>query len=247
MLNWPAEETPRTVTFISDLHLFSTRSTAIKHRQAMLSAAKQSEMVIFGGDLFDFRWSRIGDHRATATAACDWLSRFIDEVGPKQYLYLYGNHDGDLELRNGLAAWAEARSEFRVAGDLLRIGDTVFLHGDAIEGKCDASGLEDYRTRWAGKPQATLAQSRAYDAAISTGAHRLVAAVAHRRRRTFKRLLRYLEHHSCGHLHGVRRVVFGHTHRFIPGLSFEGVRFYNPGATVRGVPFQPVLLELVRQ
>ena len=244
MLYWPAEKTPRKIAFISDLHLFSTRSTAVKHKASMLGAAKNADMVVFGGDLFDFRWSRVGDHQATALAACDWLSRFMDEAGLREYVYLYGNHDGDQQLRVGLSEWAQTQDHFRVAGDLLRVDDTVFLHGDAIEGTCDPIGLEDYRNRWAGKPQATLTQSRAYDAAISTGAHRLVAAVAHRRRRTFKRLLRYLDHHDCGHHQGIRRVVFGHTHRYIPGLSFEGIRFYNPGATVRGVPFQPVLIEL---
>lgn len=244
MLNWPADQLPRKVAFISDLHLFSSRSTAEKHRFSMLGAASQADVVIFGGDLFDVRWSRIGNHRATAKAATDWLSEFTHQAGQRDYVYLYGNHDGDQQLRDCLAEWAAERENFQIAGDLLRIDDTIFLHGDAIEGTCDAAGLEDYRTRWAGKPQASLSQNRAYDAAISTGAHRIVAAVAHRRRRTFKRLLRYLDHHQCGQATGVRRVVFGHTHRYIPGLSFAGVRFYNPGATVRGVPFQPVYLDL---
>lgn len=244
MLIWPSDQLPQKVAFLSDLHLFSTRSTAEKHRLSMLDVARQAEVIVFGGDLFDVRWSRVGDNRATAQAATDWLSTFTRQAGARKYVYLYGNHDGDQQLRDELSDWAGSREDFQIAGDLLRINDTIFLHGDAIEGTCDTAGLQDYRTRWAGKPQASLNQSRAYDAAISTGAHRLVAAVAHRRRRTFKRLLRYLDHHNCGAHTGIRRVVFGHTHRFIPGLSFAGIRFYNPGATVRGVPFQPVYLDL---
>jgi UDP-2,3-diacylglucosamine pyrophosphatase LpxH len=244
MLTWPTDKTPQRIAFISDLHLFSGRSTADRHRDAMLDAASRAELVVFGGDLFDIRWSRVGGHNATAQAAVDWLERFTQQAGKREYVFLYGNHDGDVQLRQALVNWAGTRHDFFIAGDLFRVDDIVMLHGDAIEGRGDAAALVEYRDRWARKPQATLVQSRAYDAAVATGAHRLVAAVAHRRRRTFTRLLRYLDQHDCGHAQGIRHIVFGHTHRFVPGLSFGGVRFYNPGATVRGVPFKPVTLDL---
>jgi UDP-2,3-diacylglucosamine pyrophosphatase LpxH len=244
MLNWPTEQLPLQIAFISDLHLFTSRSTAERHREYMVEAATSADLVVFGGDLFDFRWSRMGDHRSTAAAAVAWLDRFIEQVGEKDYVYLYGNHDGDAQLRSKLTSWSAQRDNVHLAGDLLRIGDTALLHGDAIEGHVDVAHFERYRDRWAGKPQATPAQSRAYDAAISTGAHRLVAALAHRRRRTFNRLKIYLEHQHCGPSEGIRRVVFGHTHRYVPGLSYGGLRFFNPGATIRGVPFQPVTLTI---
>ena len=208
----------------------------------MLMAARHAEMVVFGGDLFDFRWSRLGGHPRTVHAAIDWLAQFIDEVGPRQYCYLFGNHDGDAGLRQTLAEWGATVENFVIAGDLLRVGDIVMLHGDAIEGNGDLDRFEAYRARWAMKPQANLAQSRVYDAAVAFRAHRVAAVIAHRRGRTCQRLLHYLSHHDCGVESGVRRVIFGHTHRYLPGHWFGGVRFFNPGAAVRGVPFQPVLL-----
>lgn len=242
MFVWPAENLPQQLAFVSDLHLFSARSTAEQHFEAMIHAAQRAEMVVLGGDLFDIRWSRVGCQRQTIAAAIDWLDRFIHCAGPRQFVYLFGNHDSDPELRERLADWASSRDDVTIAGDWLRVNDIVLLHGDAIEGRGDIAALDVYRHRWSMKPQATLTQSRAYDAAVSLRAHRLAAVFAHRRRRTFQRLLTYLQAHQIGPETGIRRVVYGHTHRYIPGKSFGGVRFYNPGATVRGVPFQPLLL-----
>lgn len=248
MLYWPPENSPKRIAFVSDLHLFSSRTTAQQHRTAMINAARSADMVVFGGDLFDFRWSQFDCHQQTATAAIDWLRNFAEQTGgQREYLYLFGNHDGDSELRQALRDWAAVRPEFTVAGDLLRVDDTVFLHGDAIEAKGDLARFANYRSRWAAKPQAGDAQARAYDAAVSLGAHRVAAALAHRRTRTCQRLLHYLNHHQCGPDDGIRRVVFGHTHRFLAGHWFGGVRFYNPGATIRGVPFRPLVLDTAPQ
>jgi UDP-2,3-diacylglucosamine hydrolase len=247
MMVWPTESLPRKITFVSDLHLFSTRSTAERHREMIVRASREADLVVLGGDLFDFRWSRIGDHRATSEEAIRWLERLIEEVGHdrvagRHFAFLYGNHDGDTYLRSRLVEWSARRDDFSLAGDLLRIGDIAMLHGDAIEGGGIESKFSGYRERWAAKPQASLNHSRAYDAALSTGAHRLVAAIAHRRRRTFTALIRYLEQQQTGPTAGVRRIVFGHTHRYLRGIAFGGVHFYNPGATVRAIPFQPVVL-----
>jgi UDP-2,3-diacylglucosamine pyrophosphatase LpxH len=244
MLCWPTEESPQRITFLADLHLFSARSTANLHEDSMVAMARQSEMVVFGGDLFDFRWSRVGNANQTAKSAVHWLERFMGRVGPRPFLYLYGNHDGDAELRQALQDLESRRQDFRIAGDLLRVGDTAFLHGDVIEGRGCSTAFQEYRDRWADKRQASHAQSRAYDAAVALRVHRLAAAVVHRRTQTFQHLLVYLRSKHCGPAEGVKRVVFGHTHRFMSGRPFAGVRFFNPGATVRGIPFQPVVLDM---
>lgn len=244
MLCWPEENLPRRIAFISDLHLFSNRSTAHEHLEAMHSAARAADLVVFGGDLFDFRWSTLGDAERTTAAAIAWLSEFAEAVPARQFVYLFGNHDGDEYLRRSLADWFRSRRDFSLAGDLLRVGDIAMLHGDAIEGRNDGHDLEAYRLRWADKPRATGVQSRVYDAVVSVRAHRVAAALAHRRRRTHLRLMRYLTHKACGPADGIRRVVFGHTHRLVGGHWYAGMRFYNPGATVRGVPFHPVVVEV---
>lgn len=244
MLIWPSELKPQTLVFFSDLHLFSSRSTADTHMEVMLEFAEKADIVVFGGDLFDLRWSRVGGPRKTIEAAIEWLSEFTNVAGDREYVYLYGNHDGDADLRVELSRWSSEQPGFTIAGDWLRVNDVVLLHGDAIEGAGDSKALDLYRMRWSLKPQASLAQSRAYDAAVTIGAHRVAAMLAHRRRRTYQRLLTYLVAHHLGPQQGIRRVVFGHTHRHEPGKSYGGLRFYNPGATIRGVPFQPVLLQI---
>ncbi|WP_164102113.1 metallophosphoesterase [Candidatus Laterigemmans baculatus] len=242
MLCWPEDSLPERIAFISDLHLFSTRTTADEHITAMREAAETADLVVFGGDLFDFRWSRLADAERTAAAAIDWLADFADSARGRQFVYLFGNHDGDPLLRRRLAEWQDSRSDFEIAGDLLRVGDTAFLHGDVIEGKNDGRDLDAYRLRWADKPRASDVQSRVYDAAVTVRAHRLAAALAHRRRRTQLRLIRYLSHQLCGPAEGIRRVVFGHTHRLCDGQWYRGTQFFNPGAAVRGVPFRPIVI-----
>ncbi len=45
--------------FVSDLHLFANRSDAHRYLEEIALAASQAEAFVLGGDIFDFRWSRI--------------------------------------------------------------------------------------------------------------------------------------------------------------------------------------------
>ena len=50
--------------FVSDLHLFANRSNAHRYLEEIALAASQAEVFVLGGDIFDFRWSRIPILRA---------------------------------------------------------------------------------------------------------------------------------------------------------------------------------------
>ena len=51
----PNTEGIRRLTFVSDLHLFSSRSNASEHHDLIGRAIDQSDLCVWGGDLFDFR------------------------------------------------------------------------------------------------------------------------------------------------------------------------------------------------
>jgi UDP-2,3-diacylglucosamine hydrolase len=66
----------------------------------------------------------------------------------------------------------------------------------------------------------------------------------HRRRATCIRLLHWMHQQPYQATEGVSRVVFGHTHRKLDGYRVAGIEFFNGGATIRHVPFAPVVLDL---
>lgn len=230
------------ICFFSDLHLFSRRSTAGYHLPRILDAASEADLVVLGGDLFDFRWSVYRDREHTIQLAMHWLNNLMESVGEARICYLTGNHDNEPEFVTQLTELESEREQFWLACDCLVVGDTALLHGDCIDVSGDADRLVEYRQRWGEKRRRGEIASRIYDMAVRARLHRVAAAAAHNQTFVASKILRYLE--CCGITpdRGLRRVVFGHTHRCTPGFDFGGVHFINGGATIHGVPFHPVVL-----
>ena len=78
--------------FISDLHLFSRRSHAHLHRTDIFDAAARANVFVFGGDIFDFKWSTLGSVETTAAAAADWLRELVTPHGGCEFHFILGNH-----------------------------------------------------------------------------------------------------------------------------------------------------------
>lgn len=228
--------------FVSDLHCFSSRSTAIEHEPLIRQVIQRSDVCVWGGDLFDFRWSRMGHHDDSIAASLAWLDRYYEEFPTKQFVFLSGNHDADGRFVDRLHQWAGARDRFQCGMDALIAGDVMFVHGDVIEGGASDVGFASYRRSWHNKPIAHARSSRLYDAAVSARLHIAVALAAHRRRRTCKRLARWVHRQDQELIRPVRRVVFGHTHRWISHYHLAGLDFYNGGAAIKHVMFSPVEL-----
>jgi UDP-2,3-diacylglucosamine hydrolase len=68
----------------------------------------------------------------------------------------------------------------------------------------------------------------------------------HRELQTCQKLLRLLPQlvKAPGR---IRRVFFGHTHVAVAGRELNGVKFYNPGAAIRHIAFEPVQFDLHEQ
>lgn len=241
-LQWPIERTPAKVSFVSDLHLFSNRCNYESHRELIRQSIDKAEMCVWGGDLFDFRWTRLGDDRATVLESVRWLSHWLEAYPSKQFVYLSGNHDAHATFKLALGQLSSEHANFHCDLDAIRIGDTLMLHGDLLEGAGDRASLAAYRETWRQKPIAGRVQNRIYDVAVSARLHTAAALTAHRHRATCVRLWRSLSSELTDDMLGVHRVVFGHTHRQIQGLRVAKTQFFNPGATVRHVKFAPVTM-----
>lgn len=241
---WPVADTVRRVTFVSDLHLFSSRSNASEHHELIRASIEGSDLCVWGGDLFDFRWSRLTDEKATIRQALTWLDNWYEQFPSTPFLFLDGNHDAHAEFSNQLAAWSSARHRFDCGLNCIRVGDTLMLHGDVIEGGGTPDAFADYRDRWSDKPTAGRMASGVYDLAIATRVHRAAAVAVHRKRSTCLRLMRWMHRQPADATDGIRRIVFGHTHRRIDGYRVQGIEFHNGGAAIRHVPFAPVKLTI---
>jgi UDP-2,3-diacylglucosamine pyrophosphatase LpxH len=243
---WPIERTPVSATFVSDLHLFSNRSSYGVHRESIERSIDEAEMCVWGGDLFDFRWTRLGDDRATVVESTRWLRDWLERYPAKQFVFLRGNHDANAAFQASLCQLASEYANFYCELDAVRVGDTLMLHGDLLEGAGTRASLATYRDSWRHKPIAGRVQNHIYDVAVLARLHKAAAMSAHRHRATCTRLWRSISSELGGEIAGVQRVVFGHTHRQIRGLKFARTQFFNPGAAVRHVKFAPVNLHFPR-
>ncbi len=219
---------------------------------------------MWGGDLFDFCWSCEGDGPKSRELAIEWLDRWKREFPEKTFVYLTGNHDAQTEFQDALAEWAGGSGQARGASlqhprlsiepaavhvglDAIRIGDCLMVHGDVIEAGGIDAGLAAYRSRWqhdrTGTHRPPTIRNSLYNVAVNARLHLATAGVAHRRKNSCLRLLRWTRNQPDWVDDGVRRIVFGHTHRRLRGVRIAGYEFYNGGATIKHVPFAPIVLE----
>ena len=233
---------PLRVAFISDLHLFTSRTTAARWRPRMAAAIADADVCIWGGDLFDLRWSTMSVERSVA-AAIDYLRDWCDEFPKPRFVYLRGNHDAHEPLEQAIAESFADDQRWLHLGESVRIGSAIFVHGDVIERDRRDDGFTRYRRRWRSKPPAPRWRHGVYNHAVRMRLHRMAAGAAHRHDRTCRRLLRWLDRVGVDRAN-VRDLAFGHTHRVIRGRWVDGVRFHNGGAAIRHVPFEPVRLTI---
>ena len=243
---WPSDKPIRKLAFLSDLHLFSARSSGEHARELIAQTISEVDLCVWGGDLFDFRWSRLSDEVETVRRAIGWLESWYDRFPETTFLYLNGNHDVHQSFVDALSEWERDRDRFHCGVNAVCIQDTLLTHGDVIECDGDEASLSQYRSRWSEAAQAGRWASQCYDVAVAMHLHRFAANVAHRNRRTVRRLSKWIQSHQPEPISPIRRVVFGHTHRVLDGYSYNGYQFFNGGAAIRNVSFKPVVLDLNR-
>ena len=225
-----------TACFVSDLHLFARRSTAAAHHELLLEHARRCDRVILGGDIFDFRWSTLANRRATADAAIGWLERLLDDLPTQEVHYLLGNHDHVQPMLDALPPLCRTQTRLQWHEYFLRLGETVFLHGDVADRPMNQHRIEQRRLRSLhhGRRRRGRISNAAYQAMLQTRVQHAVPRVVYPRRVAAGRILRYLE--TIGQRNGVREIFFGHTHRPVDGYELDGVTFHNAGAPIGDQP-----------
>jgi|688.fasta_scaffold14429_2 UDP-2,3-diacylglucosamine hydrolase len=226
--------------FISDLHLLSRRSVGQLHWEQLLPELQKSDLLILGGDIFDFRWSTHGDLLLSVQAAKEWLQTATEVNRHLRIVYLLGNHDCLPAMKTILQLLAAELPNFCWTEQYLSLDDCVFLHGDVLDAGLDPTALSSYRSNFADKhrERGDLAH-RMYDLVVATRMHGIPPKIFHRPARVTKRLSEYLSALELSAEQGIHNVYFGHTHQPLLGLSNNEQYFFNPGSGIRHLPFNP--------
>lgn len=231
--------TPR-IYFVSDLHLFTRRSLAERYFDEIQSRSREADAFVLGGDIFDFQWTTLESIDATVAAASQWLAELAAASPNCQFHLLLGNHDHHGEFIDRLDGLDRGHANFSWHPYYVRMGNSLFLHGDAADGGGCPQKLERRRVRKPVTKKRGVTANWLYDMFVRAGLHRPVPVIAYPKGRTAKRLLNYMAQIGHGPESGVEHVYFGHTHRELDNYRYGGIAFHNGGAPMQGVPFRIV-------
>lgn len=224
--------------FVSDLHGFSPRSTS-QYVLSELSSPPNYDLIVLGGDIFDFRWSAYSSVAESIDQAEAWIEQLLGLCSTSQILFLPGNHDCLAEFLERLDQLASRNPLFAWMPHHAQIGDTLFLHGDILDAGKNLGDLATYRAKF--QHEKTMPQHLhwGYDMIVGMRVHKMVPRVRHQPSKTCSRLLRLMDELSLPDRASVKRVFFGHTHVPIIGQEIQGTTFYNPGACLRHMNYRP--------
>jgi UDP-2,3-diacylglucosamine hydrolase len=221
--------------------MLSRRSQAPAHVTAIHEAASRADTFVLGGDIFDFRWSTLPTADATVRHAMRWLDELVAGHPRCQFHFVQGNHDCNRRFTASLTAYTATRGNLAIHPFVLRLGKSVYLHGDAADhpAMCPMR-LTHRREHWSRDESRSQVRHVLYDLAVTARLHRLAGKVAHPRRRVVHRILGYLNRIHHGPESGVEHVYFGHTHDALENYRYRGITFHNPGAPMPGLDFRIV-------
>lgn len=225
--------------FVSDLHLLANRSDAHRYLEEIVQAASSAETFVLGGDIFDFRWSRISILKSVDRAS-HWLEQLTEFCPRCQFHLVLGNHDYHQAFIDRLEQLEQHVSNLDWHRFYVRLGKSVFLHGDVANKEMDAGMLAEFREQWLEKRRRGPFASALYDVVVMTRLHKPVPHLIFTKRIVVRRIYRYLESIGQGPSNGVHDVYFGHTHKRLTAYRYRGLTFHNGGAPIKGVKFRIV-------
>lgn len=240
-LNFTPKQPSLKGVFVSDLHVFSGRSVGESLPNQLPKAFPDANLLVLGGDIFDFKWSHLGE-TGTLVAAERWLLSVLEEWQGK-VMFLAGNHDCLPKFLDVMQNVAHRCDRFSWHDHHVQLGDALFLHGDVLDAGSHVSMLADYRYKFHPTCNQTTLSRRAYSAIVAMRLHRMAPKLRHRQLQTCQKLYNFLPQ-LVETPKQVRRVFYGHTHVSMAGCEFQGVQFFNPGAAVRHIAFRPIQFEV---
>ena len=178
--------------FVSDLHLLANRSDAHRYLEEIVRAASRAEAFVLGGDIFDFRWCRVPILKAVDRAS-HWLEELTASSAGCQFHLVLGNHDYHQAFIDRLAELERRVSNLAWHRYYVRLGSSVFLHGDVANKEMDARMLTESRDKWLDRRRRGPLASLLYDVVVLTRLHKPMPHLIFAKRIVVRRISRYLD------------------------------------------------------
>lgn len=237
------EQASRRGAVVSDLHLLTIRTTVHEHWSSIMGAADISDLFVFNGDIFDFKWSQHGGFRQSVRIAEAWIRTLVSAHPDTRFVFLLGNHDCIDPYKTALDSIQRGMRNFEWHENWFRLGSKIFLHGDVCHAGGTARALRAYRNRWSRMIRTSALSHAAYWAVGQSGLP-AVAPRFLRRKACARQILNYLAEELGPDLSDIREVYFGHVHTAFRDFRFEGLVFHNTGAPTRGMELEFIWFEV---
>ena len=155
-----------------------------------------------------------------------------------QFHLVLGNHDYHQMFIDRLVRLERQAHNLAWHRYYIRLGNSIFLHGDVADRKINAQTLAEAREEWLDGPARGPFLSRLYNVVVLTRLHKPVPHLVYARRIVVRRIYQYLESIGQGPASGLRNVYFGHTHKRLSNYRYRGLMFHNGGAPIKGLKFR---------
>jgi len=231
-------------SIVSDLHMLTNRTSIDRYMDEIFQAAAQSDLFIFNGDLFDFKWSLHEELDSSVQAAAVWVYDLVRAFPTCQFVVLIGNHDN-------VSAYMEALN--RLAHDLpnlaweqfhLRLGDKVFLHGDVGDELMTPDEFVAFRKRCDRDHRPAKWRYTLYSIITNSGLHKIVPKLVSKRRHA-EHIIAYLQEALGYDFNEIREIFSGHIHSSYTDYRLRGLLFHNTGAAIRGLTLRILPFEYI--
>lgn len=218
---------------VSDLHLFTNRTTVHEHMPEIRDAAESCDLFVFNGDIFDFQWSLHQGFEASVRAAEDWIRELAQPHPETRFVFLLGNHDSVPAYRRALDELQTELPHLEWRPDWFEFDGRLFLHGDVYHGGTTAARLRAYRDRCNRRLRRCRMQHALYWFAAQAGLPAFLLRFV-RKEDCARRIAAYLENERDAALDGIREIYFGHVHTAFADFRHRGILFHNTGAALKG-------------
>lgn len=208
------------------------------HTGSIKQAITESDIFVFNGDTFDFRWSVFESVEATTIAAISWLRELVSSAPHCHFYFVLGNHDNVKVFMDALIHLCRELPNIEWHSYYLKLDTILFLHGDVSNRLMTAADLAVYRRGWLHEEQKGELLNKLYDVAFRLGVHKTVNQLAFPTRKTLERLRYYLDDIGEGESSDTTHIFFGHTHVFVDGVEYAGRKVFNGGAPMDGLRFE---------
>ncbi|MFW6152535.1 MAG: metallophosphoesterase [Verrucomicrobiota bacterium] len=218
---------------VSDLHLFTNRTTVHEHMPEIGVAADESEVFIFNGDIFDFQWSLYDGFRPSVHAAEKWIRQLAQRHPKTRLVFMLGNHDSIPEYISLLERLSRENPLIQWREQWYRLEDKIFLHGDIYHAEPGQTGIREFRQKCNAKLRHSRFRHSCYWAFARSGLPAFFLLFV-RKKTCARRIWTYLASELGSDLDKVNHVYFGHVHTTFTNFCYRNLLFHNTGSATKG-------------